>query len=266
MSRRPPGTIELLSPDPATPARVARTASLVLDALIAAAGEAAANNATLVVSNFKMSVEVRPQQPDAKSAVDTIAAVLKNAHRAVERIPEARDVARALSNIAVDEIFPQGLYAKHPRSREPFAHIDGDFVRMAKALAASEPAPIRLLKGDTEVHTKIFRIGRINDSEPLKVRLTVDGKTADLQVETATDLEPFLRAIVDGSWAVVELAATWVRHAEDLEMDFGKTKVIGIRPWNPVSGKEFLTKARESLPSLLEADTALITSDREADR
>jgi len=247
--RKPPGTLELWSPDPATPARVAETARFVEETLRAA--DTDPESVTFVVSNLDMRAQVRPQSDPARAGLRRVIAVFENPKRAIEKHVSARPIAMALASIDV-KAFPSGLEAKKPRSRNRLALIDSDFVRMMKALASEDPPPASIVRGTTRIQTRIYRVGRLNeDDTATRARMSVKGKIIDLALAPNVDPARFFEAAKSGAWTRVVLDAVWTKYSDGLEMDHGKTRVRSIEPWSPVSGKEFLAIAKH-VPSMAE--------------
>lgn len=264
MSKRPPGTIELRSPEPATPQRVAQTAHLVEQTLRAANVDPV--DVTMIVENFQMRTEVRPRTPEAREGLRRVATVLENPTRAIKRSPEARAIALVLSEVSL-ETFPSGLVFRKAGSRgKELGTLDLATIKALGALALAATATQPLVKGATQAYSKIFRVGRMsNEDKTIKARIELKGKPHDIPIAAELDAGPIYVAAHKGTWMRLWIDMVWERQLDGaLKLLDQRSKITKVAQYHPITGKEFLDSAK-AIFDVPETAVGELLTDRSGD-
>lgn len=229
------------------------------------------DSVTVVVTNLDMKTQIRPRTVPARRGIGRVADVMREPLKTVRRRPGARSIALALSGVKI-EGFPDGLSAvswtdnKTQRGAPaPLCTIDVDFVRAMKALGETSASAARVIRGTTEIYTKVLRAGILTESDPtFKARLMLDGRPVDIALGREVERTRVIDVLRTGAWAKVTLDARWYKYPSgEVVLDPAKTKVISMAPWSPISGREFLGAIKDIDLSTLDANEIL--TDRRGD-
>ena len=243
MSKRPPGTIEIRSPDPATPERVARMAQLVLETVRAAGIDP--SELTLTVDNRTMRAQVRPWTPNARIGLSRVADVLKNPTKAIDQHYESREIALALSSFSA-ESFPGGLVLKKAEGRSDLGQLNEVQAKQLGALGAAAREAASIIRGSSQAYSKILRVGRVREGDQhMRVRFEFKGQMVDIPLAEDADASPIFLALQKDSWCRLWLEIAWERRPDDsLKLVERSSRIVKAIPFQPVTGQQFLAEAR----------------------
>lgn len=243
MSKRPPGTLVLRSPDAATPERVARLAALVVETIRATGADP--SDFTLTVTNLSTSTEVRPRSAMARVGLRHLAEVVENPTRAVERHQEWGPIASALGEFPF-EMFPSEVVVKWASSRRELGRLDETVARQMRLLGKQADEKRRVVRGGSQTYSKVLRIGRARAGDPApRARVEFKGRVYEFSVMSETDTDSLYEAVRRGTWCRIWLDVAW-EQLEDGSMRIVErlTTITKAAPFDPVTGREFLQGAR----------------------
>jgi len=227
----------------ASPGRVLIAAQMIQAALHAADASLPEDAVTMVVSNYNMSVGLRPQIAAGKLAMAKIRRVIENPLKEVQKHPASQLVAEALSRKA-GALAPFNAEVLDGAGKKRLATIDKKFIDVLGAAGRHALKSGDFLDGGAEFHTLIYRVGRAGMGPKTTARIQVDGTLHEIRVSASGDLTKRLFDYArDKKTVRVGAQCRWLRGEGDRwEFDFREMKVISVEEMDPVSGKELLTE------------------------
>jgi hypothetical protein len=237
---KPRDMLQLRLRHAATPARVARAATMFDEALraLGAAGEA---GTTLVVENLRLVATLRARSKAGAAAAETIIKIAQ-APTSTPALPGRADVARALARYAHDE----GRYRPEfwlPRRQEPLCKLDETFATVMDALAIAPEAGTHKARGTTYVYSKILRVGRTDERHGYRVRVAVEGRHLDLSIGGLA-AGPFFDAAKRDVIVRLKLQAEWTQSPGQSPV-LSDAVIVELNEAAPGSGARILALARE---------------------
>lgn len=224
----------------ATPARVARVATM-FDEALSALGAAAEVGTTLVVENRNLVATVRTRSKTGAAAVETIIQIAKTP-TSTAALPARAEVARALAKYARDE----GRYRPElwlPRRQAPLCALDETFAAVMEALAVAPEVGTHKARGTTYVYSKLLRVGRIDERNAYRVRVVVEGRPLDLPIGELA-VGPFFDAAKRDAVVRLKLQAVWTQSPGQAPV-LCDAVVVGLEDAAPGSGARILALAKE---------------------
>jgi hypothetical protein len=236
------GGLELRLAASASPARVALAAAFLDAALHAAAPELPDDAVTLVVDNYAMKANVRPQTPEGKKAVDLVEAVLRDPSGTVTISEQpAADVASVIARDGhkLLEFKPTFLAGRGPRK----AHLrtmDDVFIASVKAVVHAYH-PKSAIRGTTTIYSKVLRVGRTAEGRATRVRLMIEGRPQELLVREDAR-EAFYDIAKEDRVVPVRVAATWyITENGSHILDVTHSTATGVdAAWRSATGGEIV--------------------------
>jgi hypothetical protein len=224
----------------ATPARVARAATMFNDAL-KALGAADEVGTTLIIANKDLVATLRTRSKSGASAVGTIIQIVQNPITMPSQ-PGRAEIAAALARYAHDE----GRYHPQlwlPRHDKPLCNLDETFASLMEALANAPEVGSHKARGTTYVYSKILRVGRIDERHECRVRVVVDGRPRDLSIGGLA-VAPFFDAAKRDVLVRLKLQAEWTQSPGQPPCLLDAS-ILGIEEVTPGSGARILALAKE---------------------
>ncbi len=206
-----------------------------------ALGAADEPGTTLVVENRELVATLRTRTKSGAAAVSTLIQIVQNPITMPVQ-PGRAEVAAVLAQYAHDE----GRYRPQlwlPRRDQPLCELDETFAALMEALAAAPPAGSHKARGTTFVHSKIYRVGRLDERHAYRIRISVEGRPVDLPIGEL-DVAPFFDAAKRDAIVRLKLQAEWLQSPGQLPV-LCKAVVVGIDEASPGSGARILALAKE---------------------
>lgn len=254
---RPEDMLQLRLHEPATPAHVERAGKFFADTLKALGVSDV--GVTLVVENDELRATLRTRSPEGAAGVQSVIDLVRtpvgelSPHAQSSPVkPEWIPLADVLAKYARDE-HRAGPELWRPNNRGEFlCALDETFADIMDALAKTQPAGMQRMRGTTYVYTKILRVGRADESKPLRVRINVDGRPLDVSLAEGLATDPLFDAAKSERIMRVRLRVEWI-HVAGERPTIHNPLVIGIDEM-----KEMATGAKIVA---LAADRRLVTAD-----
>jgi len=224
----------------ATPARVARVASM-FDEALRALGAADDVGTTLVVENRYLIATVRTRTDAGAEAVGAIVQIASAPTSTPTRAGRG-EVAKALAKYAHDEArYQPALWL--PRRKAPLVEIDETFAALMDALATAPAIGTHKAHGTTYVYSKILRVGRIDERHAYRVRIAVEGRPHDLSIGDLA-VGPFFDAAKRDSVVRLKLQAEWTQTPGQPPV-LSRADIVGMDDASPATGARILALAKE---------------------
>ena len=237
---KPRDMLQLRLRHAATPARVARAATLFEEALqaLGAANEA---GTTLVVENRSLVATLRTRSKTGAAAAETIIKIAQTP-TATPAVPGRAEVAKALAKYARDEARYRPAFWL-PRRKAPLCELDETFATVMDALATAPEVGTHKARGTTYVYSKILRVGRIDERHAYRVRVAVEGRHLDLSIGGLA-AGPFFDAAKRDAIVRLKLQAEWTQSPGQSPV-LCDAVVVELNEVAPGSGARILALAKE---------------------
>jgi len=249
--------LRIASEETATPSRVAALSALVIGTLDAMGIDSDGPDYTLVVRNRSLVAELRAQLAGAEVNAERILAVARNPEAALEKDPEAAEIALALADVDLSA-FPGGIKIGRIGVRA-VATIDKHRIKVLRAIA-EKPRP-DTLTGSTEIVSKVVRLGSASDGGPRRARVLVEGRWQDIGIHKSCDQASLVRAYEAQEWCQMTVDGRWRRIDGRLELNARRSEILRAEAVSFATGSQFLEGLRKAAPSLLDVDPTDVSSD-----
>jgi len=136
--------------------------------------------------------------------------------------------------------------------------MDETFANVMDALAKAPPVGAQRVRGTTYVHTKILRVGRIDERQQPRVRICLDGRPIEVALAEGLATGPFFDAAKTEQVVRVQLRADWlhvvgeravIRNPLVIGIEHAKGATSGARIVELATSQRLITA--DELPALL---------------
>ncbi|HMG52771.1 MAG TPA: hypothetical protein VK601_04810 [Kofleriaceae bacterium] len=122
-------------------------------------------------------------------------------------------LAEVLARYARDEHRAKPELWRPGKGGERLCSMDETFANIMDALAKAPSTGAQRVRGTTYVHTKILRVGRTDERQQLRVRISVNGRPIDVALAEELAAGPFFDAAKSEQIVRVRLRAAWLHVA-----------------------------------------------------
>lgn len=224
---------------PASPARVAKVAQMLADALHAADPDLASESVTLVVDNLDLKARLRARDRAGEAAVRRVTRVLANPLEAVQEHAGDRPIAAALGRKMKELVDDGGRFTFTRDGRDVTRKVDRD-LRGALDVAGTPPPATRTGRGTTTLYSRVLRVGQASAGAQFRARLVVFGDHREVRVTPGAE-EAFVEARRRGGMHRISVRGRWRPGAGGrLALDLDSLEASSAVPWQAVGGEELL--------------------------
>lgn len=105
------------------------------------------------------------------------------------------------------------------------------------------------MTGATQVYSRVYRVGRIDDGREVRARIRIDDRPHDITIDEAA-IDDAFDAAKAGAIVPVDIVCEWTRDsANALVLDAVRSKIMRVwSNWKPISGSDFLDAIHAALP------------------
>lgn len=219
--------LQLRLREPATPAHVERAGRLFADALNALGVSDV--GITLVVENDRLRGTLRTRGATGVEGVQSIIDLVRSPVGALSSPAQPGHVALAavLAKYAREEHRAKPELWRPGRGGELLCSMDETFANVMEALAKAPPVGTQRVRGTTYVHTKILRVGRIDERQQPRVRIYLDGRPNEVPLAEGLATGPFFDAAKREQVVRVQLRVDWL-HVMGARAVIRNPLIVGI--------------------------------------
>ena len=190
----PRNMLQLRLREPATPGHVERAGRLFADALNALGVSDV--GITLVVENDRLRGTLRTRSAAGVAGVQSIIDLVRSPVGALSSpVPRGHvALAEVLGKYAREEHRAKPELWRPGKAGELLCSMDETFASVMDALAKAPPTGAQRVRGTTYVHTKILRVGRIDERQQPRVRIYIEGRPIEVALAEGLATGPFFDA------------------------------------------------------------------------
>lgn len=233
--------LELRLPVAATPGRVEAAAQMFRLAIEAAYDDLPPDSVTMVVDNFKMNAGIRAWDRAGRTAVTRVEKVVRDPIKEIRARPASQRIADAIAKCR-SEIQPYSPQILSPGTKKKPVPMDETFFNAIEGVAKRALPETDRLRGGTEVYSLVYRVGRVDESKEIAARITVEGRTRDVPIQTEALARRLFDAARDGRMVRLILEAHWLRDGMAWTVDPRSVRIIAMNEMEPISGADFLSQ------------------------
>lgn len=167
---------------------------------------------TLVVTNYALCAELRGQSLDGADAVKHLEELVSNPTKAIQQHPELMEAALTLATKSERLVQYEARFFS---GTNELCRIDDVFVRTTRAAGQrAMPMAEGVPSGETVMHSRILRVGRQRESDPLKARIELWGAAKDVDVEPRVNEESLWDLAKTGAVARLRVQGAWTQSTD----------------------------------------------------